>query len=308
LSDPNPQANSNSPSPETKETNLPVGYPLSYEVQKSQPLTLAVDQDSVKIVQGDCLKAMQVIEQSSVSLCMTSPPYPGVKQPEEDYVTFADPMAFNSCHDFLEQVWRVCYEALEDLGWLAINLYDIPTGESGMYPNVAATIKRCLDIGYVLRETYIWHKGASYSPPSGSWPYPKGLLSANTYEPILIFQKPLKFSQRRRKQASDYSEEQRQRSTLGPTEHSWLMDPVWKIPAEREGRALGHPFTYPVELCERIIRLYSFSGDRVFDPFVGSGTTCEAARIHGRVGLGFELSSKYIQICKDRFTRQSLFG
>lgn len=273
------------------------------------PLELAVDQEYAKIVKGNCLRALEVMEKSSVALCLTSPPYPGVPQPEPEYVTFPEPKLFNEAHDILEQVWTVCYQLLEDLGWLAINLYDIPTGEAGMYPNVSETIQRCLRIGFVLRETYIWHKGASYSPPQGSWPYPKGLLSANTYEPILMFQKPLQFGQRRRKQASDYSKELQEYAVLGSTEHAWLMDPVWKIPAEREGRALGHPFTYPVELCERIIRLYSFPSDRVFDPFVGSGTTVEAARIHRRVGIGFELSDKYIDICQRRFTRQTLdFG
>lgn len=273
-----------------------------------EPLTLAVNDDLAKIVQGDCRRALEVVERSSIALIVTSPPYPGVDQPEPDYVTFPNPKDFNSAHEILQEVWRTCFDLLEDLGWLAINLYDIPTGETGMFPNVAATIKRCLEIGFVLRETYIWHKGASYSPPSGSWPYPKGVLSANTYEPILLFQKPLKFSQRRRKQASDYTEEQRKQAELGPTEHGWLMDPVWKITAEREGRKLGHPFTYPMELCERFIRLYSFPGDKVFDPFVGSGTTVLAARMHNRVGIGFELSDKYIKICKERLDHGSLFG
>jgi DNA modification methylase len=271
--------------------------------------TLEVDGELVKIYQGDCREALAVCPQSSVSLVVCSPPYPGVPQPEPDYVTFPNPKDFNQAHDILEQVWRVCYDLLEDEGRLCINLYDIPTGkELGMYPNVAATIKRCLGIGFVLRETYIWHKGSSYSPPSGSWPYPKGVLSANTYEPILVFQKPLQFSQRKVKTASDYSEDDKAKSLLGPTEHSWLMDPVWRISAEREGRALGHPFTYPVELVERFIKLYSFAGDRVLDPFVGSGTTCLAAQMHGRVGIGFELSDKYIKICKDRFQQGNLFG
>lgn len=272
-------------------------------------LELAVDQELVKIVQGSCLDAAQVVPQSSIGLVLTSPPYPGVDQPEDEYATFPDPKDWKASHDFLEEVWRMCFHLLEDTGWMAVNLYDIPTGETGMVPNVSETIRRCLGIGFVLRETYIWHKGMSYTPPKGSWPYPKGLLSANTYEPILIFQKPLQFKQRKRKGPSDYTEEQRARSALTSTERGWLMDPVWKITADREARALGHPFTYPVSLCERVIRLYSFAGDRVFDPFVGSGTTCEAARMHGRIGIGFELSDKYIQICKDRFTRQTLdFG
>lgn len=281
---------------------------MSDQTAPEPPLRLVVNDEFAKIVQGSCLRMGEVVEQSTVTLCITSPPYPGVAQPEPDYVTFPDPKDFVRAHDLLQEVWSCCYRALEDQGYLAVNLYDIPTGEAGMFPNVAETVRRCLEIGFVLRETYIWHKGASYSPPSGSWPYPKGVLSANTYEPILLFQKPLQFSQRKRKTVSDYSKEQQELAVLGSTEHGWLMDPVWKIPAEREGRALGHPFTYPVELCERIIRLYSFPGDKVLDPFVGSGTTVEAARIHRRVGIGFELSDKYIDICERRFNRQSLFG
>lgn len=270
------------------------------------PLTPVIEQDDKLIWQGSCLNALEVIERSSVALIVTSPPYPGVEEPEEEYATFDDPMDFNAFHDFLKDVWKVCFDLLEDQGRLVINLYDIPKGAAGMYPNVAGTIKRCLELGFVLRETYIWHKGASYSPPSGSWPYPKGLLSANTYEPCLVFQKPLQFSQRRH-DPSDYPKDVRDASELGPTEHEWLMDPVWKITADREGRKMGHPFTFPEELVHRFVRLYSFAGDRVFDPFLGSGTTVAVAAKDGRIGLGTELSDKYIDICEKRFSQGSLF-
>ncbi|MFN2486506.1 MAG: DNA methyltransferase, partial [Acidimicrobiia bacterium] len=90
--------------------------------------------------------------------------------------------------------------------------------------------------------------------------------------------------------------------------HKWLMDPVWHISAEREGRKLGHPFTYPSELCERLIRLYTFAEEIVVDPFVGSGTTVLAAQKLERQGIGFELSSKYIEICRKRMAQGSLFG
>jgi DNA modification methylase len=247
-----------------------------------------------------------VVERSSVSLAFTSPPYPGVDEPEPEYGTFPDPKDFNAAHAILAQVWKCCFDALEDTGRLVVNLYDIPTGAEGMYPNVAATIKNCLAVGFILRETFIWHKGASYSPPSGSWPYPKGVLSANTYEPLLVFQKPLQFSQRK-KDTTDYPIDIREASKLGKEEHGWLMDPVWKISAEREGRKLGHPFTFPEELAERFIKLYTFKGERVLDPFLGSGTTVKAAEKLGREGIGFELSDKYISICKKRLQNQALF-
>lgn len=268
---------------------------------------LVIDEDTVRIFQGDSRAMGQVIQKSTVSLIVTSPPYPGVPQPEPDYVTFPDPKDFNAAHDILEEVWTACYHALEDLGRLVVNLYDIPTGaDVGMYPNVAGTIKRCLGIGFVLRETIIWDKGAGYSPPSGSWPYPKGVLTANTYEPCLVFQKPLQFSQRR-KDPSDYPADIREASKLGPVEHEWLMNPVWKITADREGRAMGHPFTYPEELVERFVKLYTYVGDTVLDPFMGSGTTAAVAKKLGRPSVGFELSDKYVEIMKKRFSQGSLF-
>jgi DNA modification methylase len=245
-----------------------------------------------------------VLPRSKTSLIVTSPPYPGVDQPEDDYATFPDPKEFNASHDFLEQVWAVCYDLLEDLGHLCINIYDIPAGAGGMYPNVAGVIRRCLGLGFVLREEFIWAKGPSYSPPSGSWPLPKGVLAANTFEMVLVFQKPLKFSQRR-VDPSKIHPEVRAKSELPKEAHGWLMDPVWHIPAEREGRKLGHPFTYPTELVERLIKLYTFWGEMVVDPFVGSGTTVLAAQKLQRQGIGFELSEKYIDICKRRLAQGS---
>lgn len=265
-----------------------------------------MNEELAKIYQGSCLDTLLVVPRSKISLIVTSPPYPGVDQPEDEYATFPDPKDFNEAHDFLGEVWQVCFDLLEDLGHLCINIYDIPAGAGGMYPNVAGVIKRCLDIGFVLREEFVWAKGASYSPPSGSWPLPKGVLTANTFEMVLCFQKPLAFSQRR-VDPSKIPEAIRKASELGSEEHGWLMDPVWRISAEREGRKLGHPFTYPQELCNRLIRLYTFVGESVLDPFVGSGSTVLAASKLGRVGIGFELADKYIAICQSRFQQGSMF-
>jgi modification methylase len=267
---------------------------------------LVIDDPRAQIYHGNCLMMDTVLPRSKTSLIITSPPYPGVDQPEPDYATFVDPRDFNTSHDFLGEVWTVCFNLLEDLGRLVVNIYDIPSGASGMYPNVAAVIKRCLEIGFVLREEFIWAKGASYSPPSGSFPMPKGVLAANTFEMCLVFQKPLEFSQRRVDPSKIHPEVQAA-SRLGPTEHAWLMDPVWHISAEREGRKLGHPFTYPEELVERFVKLYSYTNEWVFDPFLGSGTTALVAQKLGRIGIGSELSQKYIDICQKRFARGSLF-
>lgn len=267
---------------------------------------LAVDEENLKIWQANCIDAPALIERSTVDLVFTSPPYPGVPQPEQDYATHSDPLAFNEFHDFLRNVWGVCKILLADQGRLIVNIYDIPTGaETGMFPNVARVTRDCLNLGFVLREDFIWHKGISYSPPTGSFPLPKGVLGANTYEHCLVFQKLLEFKQRR-KDPKDYPADIREKSKLGSVEHGWLMDPVWKIKADSETRKLGHPFPFPRELPERFIRLYTMWGDKVFDPFVGGGTTALAAQKLGRVGLGTELSDKYIKLLDKRTAQGSL--
>jgi DNA modification methylase len=286
----------------------PLGDPEAAPPILSHPEPrLAVDEENLKIWQANCLDSGKVIERSSVDLVFTSPPYPGVPQPEEEYVTFRDPLDFNSFHDFLRDVWQVCYDLLADSGRLVVNIYDIPTGgEVGMYPNVARVVRDCLGIGFIKREDFIWHKGASYSPPTGSFPLPKGVLTANTYENNIVFQKPIQFKQRR-KNPADYPAEIRAKSTLGKVEHGWLMDPVWKIKADTEARKLGHPFPFPRELPERFIKLYTMYGDSVFDPFVGSGTTALAAQKLGRMGLGTELADKYIAMLTKRTDQGSMF-
>lgn len=261
---------------------------------------------SFKSYWGNCLNAPEVIDYSSVSLIVTSPPYPGVEQPTDDYVTFPDPESFRDCHKFLGQVWTMCSTLLADEGRLAINIYDIPKGSDGMFVNVAQTILICQAIGLVLREDFIWDKGASYRPPSGSWPYPKGVLTANTYEHILVFQKPLKFKSRRI-DPKDYPEDVKEASKLGKEEGEWLSNPVWKIKADREARTLGHPFPFPPELPERLIKLYTMVGDTVFDPFGGAGTTGIVAQKLGRHGIVTELSKPFLDMIDKRTAQGSFF-
>lgn len=261
---------------------------------------------SFKAYHGNCLGIVDLVERSTVSLVVTSPPYPGVEQPTDNYVTFIDPMAFHECHAWLAQVWEACYHILADEGRLAVNIYDIPRGEEGMLPNVAYVISHCLNIGFVLREDFIWHKGVSYRPPVGSWPLPKGVLSGNTYEHILVFQKPLKFSARKI-HPQDYPEEIRKASKLDEQASKWLADPVWKIKADREARKLGHPFPFPPELPERLIKLYTMASDTVFDPFGGAGTTGIVAQRLGRHGIVTELSRDFIDMIDVRTAQGQMF-
>lgn len=261
---------------------------------------------SFKSYHANCLDADQVIEKSTLALTVTSPPYPGVEQPTDDYITFPDPESFRDCHEFLAEVWRVVFNLTADEGRLAVNIYDIPKGPSGMYCNVTQTILNCQKIGWVVREQFIWDKAAAYRAPSGSWPYPKGVLTANTYEPIILFQKPLQFSQRRI-DPKDYPENIREASKLGKREGEWLNNPIWKVPADRIARKLGHPFPFPEEIPERLIRLYTMVGDTVFDPFGGAGTTGIVAQKLDRNGIVTELSRPFLDMIDKRTAQGALF-
>lgn len=268
---------------------------------------LVVEAENVQLYQGSCLDLLTVIPRSSVTLAIFSPPYPNVDQPEPDYVTFEEPQNFNSSHAFLTEVYRVVYGALQDGGRMVVNISNIHLpGNVGLAPNVAATIKNALQVGFVLREEFIWSKKVPEPLPAGSFPLPCGVLTAGTHESCLVFQKPVAFSQRVR-DVSKIPEHIREKSLLGSDAHSWLRDSVWEIRPDNEGRKMGHPFTYPEELPKRFILLYSFYGDTVLDPFSGSGTTLKACQKYGRQGIGFELSDKYVNITKNRFAQASLF-
>ena len=105
----------------------------------------------------------------------------------------------------------------------------------------------------------------------------------------MIFVKPGK----RSKVCSDIKD----RSQLTKDEWKVFTKGIWEIPSRTDP---GHPATFPIELAERVIRMYSFVDDLVLDPFVGSGTTLIAAEKHERIGIGFEISSEYQDVIKDK--------
>ena len=144
-------------------------------------------------------------------------------------------------------------------------------------------------LGFLPMGEIIWHKarGANASCAWGSWKSARSPRLRDLHEYLLVFAKSA-FS-RPEKGESDITGEEFMQSTLS----------VWQVKPE-SARKVGHPAPFPIELAERVIKLYSFVDDVVLDPFAGSGTTCVAARLHRRHYVGLDISPEYCALANRR--------
>ena len=135
----------------------------------------------------------------------------------------------------------------------------------------------------------IWQKakGANGSCAWGSWMSAKSPRLRDIHEYLLVFAK------------QDYSRPDKGESDIKGDEFMEATLSVWEIPPESAKR-VGHPAPFPVALAERVIKLYSYVGDVVLDPFVGSGSTCVAAANINRLYVGYDISDEYCDIAEKR--------
>lgn len=241
------------------------------------PLKSSVD----KLIVGSS-ENMKEVGDNSVSLMVTSPPYHVGKEYDTD-----DP--FDVYLELLQAVFGETYRVLEPGGRAAINVAGL-----GRRPYLALSTyvdAIMLDLGYFPRGEIIWVKaeGASGSCAWGSWCSPTNPTLRDVHEKVLVYSKgrfdthPVK-GKGKTMDGPDFME-----STLS----------VWKIPPASAKR-VGHPAPFPVELPRRLIELYTFPGDLVLDPFVGSGATAVAAAQAGRHYVGYDNVSEYIDLAKQR--------
>ena len=150
-------------------------------------------------------------------------------------------------------------------------------------------------IGFFMRGEIIWNKGSSASPSTawGSWMSAKNPTLRDVHEYILVFSKGNngRFN-------SDTKE-----STITKDEFMELTKSVWHFQAV-QARSIGHPAPFPLELPLRLIKLYTFKGDVVLDPFMGSGQTAIAAKKLGRRYIGYDISKEYCKLAEDRIKNE----
>lgn len=243
---------------------------------------------------------VRVLKDESVALTFTSPPYWNfVDYASSEGVGYED--SYKGYLDSLSKLFRAIAKKTMPGGRMVVNASNMKSrksveGESFVYPIVPDIIGLAKRAGFTFFDEIIWVKGGANAGALkgrvlfGSYPYPPTpKILDSTFENILVFTKPGK----RQKVAKEV----KNRSQLTKDEWRDFTKGIWEILPDRNP---DHPATFPMEVAERIVRMYSFADDVVLDPFAGSGTTLIAADKHNRRGIGFEIARDYEQAIKNK--------
>ena len=256
-------------------------------------------------VHGDA-RHMDAVEDGSVALVVTSPPYFAGKQYEEELEREGVPSSYLEYLELLTDVFAECTRTLEPGGRIAVNVANLGRKP---YRSLSADVTRILehDLGLLLRAEIIWQKGegASGSCAWGSYRSASNPVLRDITERVIVASKGRFDRARPVKQRA--AEGLPSESTITTDDFLGLTLDVWSIPAE-SARRVGHPAPFPVELPERLIRLYTFAGDLVLDPFMGSGSTLVAAAQLGRRYVGYDLDAGYVELARHRVDEADLPG
>lgn len=244
---------------------------------------------------------MDWLEPESVHLVLTSPPYWTLKEYPLREGQLGLIAGYDAFHDELEKVWRHCFRALLPGGRLVCVVGDVclsrrKHGRHMVMPMHADIVVRARRIGFDNLSPIFWYKisNANYEVENGSSflgkPYEPNAIIKNDVEFILMLRKPGGYRQP--------TESQRIASKLTEDEYQQWFQQVWKGVTGESTKE--HPAPYPEELAYRLVRMFSFSGDTVLDPFMGLGTTLLAAARCGRNSIGVEIEPTYVKKAKVR--------
>ena len=223
---------------------------------------------------------MSAIPNDSVHLMITSPPYNVGKDYDDD-------LSMEEYLDLLRAVLTETYRVLVLGGRMCIN-----TGLVGRKPTIPLHMylnQLAIECGFLMRAEIIWDKGMSVGPSCawGSWKSASNPVMRDVHEYIGVFSK------------GDYRRQIRGEDTIGRDEFLEYTKSIWRFKTAN-AKALRHPAPFPIELPKRLMELYSFAGDVVLDPFMGSGTTAVAANLTRRRYIGYEIEPKYIAVAETR--------
>jgi DNA modification methylase len=245
------------------------------------------------VVIGDS-RHMNMVSDESVHLIVTSPPYWQLRNYGSKDEIGQSSSTYDEYLESLFEVFSECVRTLIPDGKFVVNIMPIllPRTASKFNRRVTKTVLTELETfmdslgNMYFHSLYIWDKRKAVRFSSwGSYPYPPNLLATYPYEWIIVFSKSGK-----RPRVDKHKKEM---SAITHDEFTkWVQNSIWDfqpVSAKRE----RHPAPFPEELPRRCIRLYSFVGDTVLDPFAGSGTTLQVARDLGRNSIGYEINPNY---------------
>jgi DNA modification methylase len=231
---------------------------------------------------------MEELPSNSVHLVVTSPPYNVGKEYDEN-------LTLNEYRAFLKRVWTDVKRVLVPGGRACINIANL--GRKPYIPLHAFIVEDMLDLGFLMRGEIIWNKASSGSPSTawGTWLSAKNPILRDIHEYILVFSKGV-FT---RKYLHN------KKSTISKEEFLEFTKSVWTFAAEPATK-VGHPAPFPVELPYRLIQLYTFEGEVILDPFIGSGQTAIAAIKTHRHYVGYDINEEYVKLAERRIKEFSL--
>lgn len=249
------------------------------------------------IINGDCRK-MSELKDDSIHLVVTSPPYWQLK----DYGSKTE-IGYNHSYEeyinHLNLVWNECYRVLDNGCRLCVNIGDqyarsVYYGRYKIIPIRTEIIRFCETIGFDYMGAIIWQKVATVNTSGGavimgSYPYPRNGILKLDYEFILLFKKG--------GDPTPPDPELKALSKMTKEEWNTYFYGHWNFPGEKQK---AHLAMFPKELPLRLIKMFSFVGDTVLDPFLGSGTTTQAAVELNRSSVGYELNREFIPIIKEK--------
>ncbi|MEM4976487.1 MAG: site-specific DNA-methyltransferase [Desulfurococcaceae archaeon] len=250
----------------------------------------------VKVFFGSS-ESMRELQDGSVHLVVTSPPY--YNAPFDFPGLFS---SYNEYLDLLERVGREVYRVLAS-GRVACYVTQDVRIDGKLYPIVSDLVKIMREIGFEYQEKIIWRKPEGYiriSRRSGvllQHPYPMYYYPDNIYEEVVIFKKPGEFDK------TSVPVDVKERSKINVhrfQKEKWYLS-VWDLtnvlPSEKWSK---YTAAFPEELVERLVILYSYVGETVLDPFLGTGTTCFVSKRLGRNCIGYEIDLELREVIEER--------
>jgi len=262
-----------------------------------------------RLIEGDA-RDLDFIQDESIHLVVTSPPYWILKRYRENPAQMGHIEDYEEFIEELSKTWKHCYRVLAPGGRLVCVVGDVclsrrKFGRHVVVPLHADIAVTCRKIGFDNLNPIIWYKiaKATYEVNNGTKffgkPYEPNAIIKNDIEFILMQRKPGGY----RKPTM----EQRQLSKISKKDYNTWFRQMWNIPG---ASTRNHPAPFPLELANRLIRMFSFCGDTVLDPFCGTGTTMLAAMKANRNSIGVEIDPEYCKMIFKRLQReeQTFFG